>query len=320
MNTFVQETAQKICSNINQVIIGKEELIQKILVCLFSNGHILLEDNPGAGKTTLAKSLAKSMECDFKRVQFTPDLLPSDITGINYYNQKLGEFTLKRGSLFTNVLLADEINRATPRTQSALLECMEERQVTIDGVTHALDAPFLVIATQNPIETQGTFPLPEAQLDRFFMKLSIGYPNHQEEINILNNFILHNPLETLSSVVSKQDILTAQQQIKSVTISDAVKDYIVRIVAATRNHAEIELGVSPRGSLALMRAAQSYAAVNGRDYVLPDDVKAICKDVLCHRLIVKNAHILKQESIAEHVMEHILNTVEVPITDESLKN
>jgi MoxR-like ATPase len=320
MNTFVQETAQKICSNINQVIIGKEELIQKILVCLFSNGHILLEDNPGTGKTTLAKSLAKSMECDFKRVQFTPDLLPSDITGINYYNQKLGEFTLKRGSLFTNVLLADEINRATPRTQSALLECMEERQVTIDGVTHALDAPFLVIATQNPIEAQGTFPLPEAQLDRFFMKLSIGYPNHQEEINILNNFMLHNPLETLSSVVSKQDILTAQQQIKSVTINGTVKDYIVRIAAATRNHAEIELGVSPRGTLALMRAAQSYAAVNGRDYVLPDDVKAICKDVLCHRLIVKNAHILKQESIAEHVMEHILNTVEVPITDESLKN
>ncbi|WMJ24085.1 MoxR family ATPase [Paludicola sp. MB14-C6] len=313
MSNFVQDIAVKITDNISQVIIGKEELIEKMLVSLFSNGHILLEDNPGTGKTTLAKSLAKSMDCAFKRVQFTPDLLPSDITGINYYNQKLGEFVLKRGSLFTNLLLADEINRATPRTQSALLECMEEHQVTIDGVTYPIEEPFIVIATQNPIETQGTFPLPEAQLDRFFMKLSMGYPSDKEEIAILNNFILHNPLSTLENVVTKQDILTAQEQVKAITVSDAVKDYIVRIVNATRTHEDITLGVSPRASLALMRASQSLAAINGREFVLPDDVKAICKEVLCHRIIVKNSHLLKQEILAPTIIQTILDTVEVPI-------
>lgn len=314
MSTFIQETANKISSNINQVIIGKEELIQKIIVCLFSNGHILLEDNPGTGKTTLVKSLAKSMECEFKRVQFTPDLLPSDITGINYYNQKFGEFVLKRGSLFTNILLADEINRATPRTQSALLECMEERQVSIDGITHTLDAPFIVIATQNPIETQGTFPLPEAQLDRFFMKLSIGYPSDTQEIAMLNNFMLHNPLDSLTHVVTKGDIITAQQQVKEIIVSDVVKEYIIRIINATRDHEEIALGASPRASLALMRASQSLAAINGREFVLPDDVKAVCKEVLCHRLIVKSSHMLKQVSIADSIMQTILDTIEVPIT------
>lgn len=312
MTSSVQTLSERIRNNIGRVIVGKDDLIEKIIISCFCSGHVLLEDIPGTGKTTLAKALAKSVGCDFKRVQFTPDLLPSDVTGINFYHQKQEEFLLKKGPVFTDILLADEINRATPRTQSSLLECMEERQVTIDGVTYPLSPLFLVIATQNPVETQGTFPLPEAQLDRFFMRLSMGYPAPESERDILTHFMENSPLDSLSSVASADELLTAQREIRAVRVSDPVKDYLIAIVNATRSHPEIRLGVSPRGALALMRASQGHAGVNGRDYVLPDDVKAVCGDVLPHRMICKGANLLRQTGSADAVLKEILGSVPVP--------
>lgn len=310
---FLPEITQRLAQNIASVIVGKNEVIEKVILSILCEGHILLEDIPGTGKTTLAKALAKSIQVRFHRVQFTPDLLPSDLTGINFFNQKRGEFEFRPGSLFTNILLADEINRATPRTQSSLLECMEEHQITVDGVTYPLEKPFFVVATQNPIEIQGTFPLPEAQLDRFFMRLSMGYPAPEYEKNMLAAVTLAHPLEHLESVASPEDILTAQQLVRQIKVGDAVKDYILRIVSATRNHEEIRLGVSPRGSIALMRAAQAKAGVAGRDYVLPDDVKAMCSDVLAHRIICRGHNSGQSAAAAARLIQTIVEQTAVPI-------
>jgi MoxR-like ATPase len=274
----------KITENIGKVIVGKETVIKYLLTALLADGHVLMEDVPGTGKTKLAKSLARSLNIGFSRVQFTPDLLPSDITGINVFNRKENDFVLRKGPAFTNILLADEINRATPRTQAGLLECMEERQVTIDGETMKLDVPFFVVATQNPIESAGTFPLPEAELDRFIMKLSVGLPDKEEEVDILNKYMETDPLDTLESVVSKDELLKARYAAMRVKMHECIPDYIASISQASRNHPEISLGISTRGSIALMRCAKAYAFLSGRDYVVPDDVKAVAVPVLAHRI------------------------------------
>ena len=307
----IKNMAQQIKENINKVIVGKEEVLDLLMVALIANGHVLVEDVPGTGKTMLAKSLTLSLGCQYKRIQFTPDLLPSDITGMNIFNQKTFDFEFKPGPVFTNIILADEINRATPRTQSSLLECMEERQITIDGVTRKLEAPFFVIATQNPVETQGTFPLPEAQLDRFFLKLKIGYPTTEEALGILDRFIQHNPLEELNSVVFGEEIAEAQQSYQKVLVSQPIREYIIKIIEKSRTMEQIVLGVSPRGSLALMRASQVYAILQGRSYVLPDDIKALVKPVLGHRMIVKSTYGIKGNQ-TEPVLEEILESVPVP--------
>ena len=307
----VKILAEDIKSNIQKVIIGKDKVIDIVLTALICGGHVLLEDVPGTGKTVLARSLAKSVHCDFKRVQFTPDLMPSDLTGINYYNQKLGEFTLRKGPVFTNILLADEINRATPRTQSSLLECMEESQVSIDGTTHILDAPFFVIASQNPVESQGTFPLPEAQLDRFLIKINMGYPTLEEGKQIFKRFIEDNPLEELQSVCKKEDIIKAREISKKIFVSDDIQEYILKIVQETLNNENIILGVSPRGSLAMLKACQVYAAINGRSFVNPDDIKTLSPYIFSHRIIIKNT--LKIKGILnEDIINEVLSKVEVP--------
>lgn len=312
----IYELAKRVKANIQRVIVGKEEVIDLLLVALISSGHVLLEDVPGMGKTLLAKCLAKSLDCTFKRIQFTPDLLPSDLTGINYFNQKIGEFEFRPGPIFTNILLADEINRATPRTQSSLLECMEERQVTIDGETMKLQQPFLVIATQNPIEIQGTFPLPEAQLDRFLLKVQMGYPSTSEGIEILKRFKERNPLDEILPVVSREEIITAQRDYVDVFVSDDILRYIVNIVELTRKHNDVHLGVSPRGSQALLRASQAYAILQGRDYVIPDDVKAMAKPVLRHRLILRDVMAAKGGR-QDEIIDQILRQVPVP-TEQQL--
>jgi MoxR-like ATPase len=309
----LQELTNEIKLNIEKVIVGKSEVIDLILTSLLANGHILLEDVPGTGKTVLAKSLAKSIDADFKRIQFTPDLLPSDITGLNYYNQKLGEFTFRSGPVFANILLADEINRATPRTQSSLLECMEEKQITIDGETHILETPFLVIATQNPVETAGTFPLPEAQLDRFLMQIGMGFPTFSDEVTILNRFIHANPLKELFSVCSKEDLLTMQEMIKTVYIHPSLMDYIISIITKTRTHKSITLGVSPRGSLAFLRAVQAYAAMKGVTYVTPEFIQIVAPFVLAHRLILRTGFQKGASSI--DIIHEILLDVPVPTED-----
>lgn len=314
----IKQLSDNIKNNIKHVMVGCDKVIDLLLVSLISSGHVLLEDVPGMGKTLLAKTLAKSIDCGFKRIQFTPDLLPSDLTGINYYNQKLSEFQFRAGPIFTNILLADEINRATPRTQSSLLECMEERQVTVDGETHELQKPFMVVATQNPIEIQGTFPLPEAQLDRFLMRIRFGYPSDSEGIDILKRFKSHQPLFDVRPVVEACDVVSAQNTYSSVYVCDDIYKYIIDIVGHTRKDADIMLGVSPRGSQALLKASQVYAIMNGRDYVLPDDVKAVAKPVLCHRLLLTSTARIK-DRYAETVIERILGQVHVPTEEMHFK-
>lgn len=314
----VQSLAETLKQNISTVISGKDPVIEKVILSLLCNGHILLEDIPGTGKTTLAKALAKSIRCGFKRVQFTPDLLPSDLTGINFFNQKEGEFVFKKGSVFTNILLGDEINRATPRTQSSLLECMEEGQVSVDGVTYALDKPFLVIATQNPIEIQGTFPLPEAQLDRFFVRLKMGYPDTESETRMLTGRVSQNPLDALAPVLSGEEIVEAQAAVRMVKVGQAVASYIVCLAEATRNHEKIRLGVSPRGALALMHGAQAHAAMAGRDFAEPEDVKAVAADIWCHRLICRGFSLSQTAEAPAEILSQILRQVEAPTEPASL--
>ncbi len=308
----VQEAARSIRQNISRVIIGKEEVIDLLMVALLCEGHVLFEDVPGIGKTTLAKSLAKSLGCSFQRIQFTPDLLPSDITGITFYNQKTGEFEFRPGPLLSQVVLADEINRATPRTQSALLEAMEERQVSVERETVLLPRPFIVIATQNPIELEGTFPLPEAQLDRFFMRLRLDYPSQTEERLILQRFREEQPLDILKPVVDASSLQALQRLIRRVRVEPGVESYIVEVVRATRNHNAVELGVSPRGTLALYRAAQAYAAIHGRSYVIPDDVKRIARSVLAHRMIATSQSRLHGQ-VMEQIVDDVLHIVPVPV-------
>lgn len=311
VNKFV-EFRNKSIENISKVIVGKEQVLENIIVSFIVSGHVLLEDVPGLGKTKLSKALSRTMNCSFKRIQFTPDLLPSDLTGIYFYNQGIKDFQFRKGPLLSQIVLADEINRATPRTQSALLECMEEGQVTVEGNTIILEKPFFVIATENPVEQFGTFPLPEAQLDRFFMRLSIGYPEYDEEIKIMNRFIEKEPLETLNPVVSLEEIAYVQHNFNKVYVSDTIKNYIVDIVRATRNHKEIELGCSPRATLNLMKGCQGLAAIKGRDYVILEDVKALAVPVMAHRIVVKN-HMSNLKDNGEKVIADILNTVETPI-------
>ena len=281
--------AQKIAENIKRVIIGKDHSVELAVVALLSQGHILIEDVPGVGKTMLARSLARSTGCAFKRIQFTPDLLPSDITGVSIYNQKTTEFEFKAGPIISQLVLADEINRATPKTQSALLEAMEERQVTVEGVTHMVPQPFTVMATQNPIEYEGTFPLPEAQLDRFLLVITLGYPSLEEELDIVNNQQESHPIETLGPVSTASDIVEVQRLIRTVYVDDLIRQYIVTITQQTREHADITLGSSPRGSLALFRGSQALALMRGRDFVLPDDIKELAIPMLSHRIIVSAA-------------------------------
>lgn len=308
----INEVRNKIKENIQKVIVGKDEAIDMLLVAMFCSGHVLLEDVPGLGKTVLAKALSKSIDADFSRIQFTPDLLPSDITGINYFNQKSGEFEFKAGPLMTQILLADEINRATPRTQASLLEVMSEKQVTIDGKCHQMKTPFFVIATQNPVEQNGTFPLPEAQLDRFFMKLSLGYPDFNEESAILKRFKTSNPLLTLEAVLDSVAIEEMMHVFENIKVTDALVDYIVSLTHRTRQHESIELGISPRGSMALYQASQVYAALEGRDYVLPDDVKILIKPIFRHRIILDGRAEMAGLT-ADQVIDDILSTEKTPV-------
>ncbi len=302
--------AGKIRENVSKVIVGKEEELDLILVGLFSGGNILLDDVPGTGKTVLSKTLAKSVNCDFKRIQFTPDLLPSDVTGLNIYNQKTGEFDFRPGPAFTNIMLADEINRATPRTQSSLLECMEEKQITVDGETRKLDAPYFVIATQNPVESSGTFPLPEAQMDRFLIRMKLGYPVGNDAKKVLDRFNDANPFDELEPVVTKEEIIDIQKSYAKVFVSEPIKDYIVRIVDATRSLEDVSLGVSPRGMLAMMRACQAYAAINGRDHVLPDDVKRLAEPVFAHRLVLRSSYGAAEKSV--ELIERLMGRITAP--------
>lgn len=305
--------ADKIKTNISKVFIGKDKTIDLFLTAFFSSGHVLLEDIPGVGKTLLAKAFARSVGCSFKRIQFTPDLLPTDLTGLYYYNQKECEFIFRKGPIFSNIILADEINRATPRTQSGLLECMEEHQVTVEGNTEQLANPFWVIATQNPIENQGTFLLPEAQMDRFLMRINIGYPPRLAERQILDVVRYGLPLDKVESIIGAREILDIQRAIMDVKIKGEIKDYILDIVEETRKHKKILLGASPRGSIALMRASQAFAAINGRDYVIPDDVKELAVPVLGHRIIFKDIGAIASTAEIESEFKKIVECVKVPI-------
>jgi len=305
--------AKTVQENIARVIVGRQDVIEKMLAALIARGHVLLEDVPGTGKTMLCKSLAKSLDCKFARIQFTPDLMPSDITGISVYQPSTGEFTFQQGPVFTNILLADEINRATPRTQSALLECMEERQVTESGVTRKLEEPFLVVATQNPVEIQGTFALPEAQLDRFLMRLSMGYPEGDEAVRILSRFLKNDPITELSPVAGGEDLIAAQKACPDVQVSEPVMEYIAALCEHTRKAPQTLLGASPRGMLALMRASQALAIIRGRDFVTPDDVKALAVPVLAHRVIVRGVY--GKSGAGQDVVLDAIKTVPVPTED-----
>jgi MoxR-like ATPase len=307
----VATIASRVIDNVERVIVGKRHEVERMLIALLCRGHVLIEDVPGVGKTVLAKAIARSLGCEFSRIQCTPDILPSDITGVSIYNQKTGEFEFRPGPVIAQIVLADEVNRATPKTQSALLEAMEERQVTVDGRTMRLPEPFLVLATQNPIEYEGTFPLPEAQLDRFLIRLRLGYPEPADEMRVMDAQRLGHPIETLGQVVQAADLLAAQTAVQSVYIDDLIKRYIVDLVTATRHHADIYLGASPRGSLGLYRTSQARAALAGRDYVVPDDVKLMARDVLGHRIIVNpSARIRSVE--ADSLVDDIVGRLAVP--------
>ena len=306
-----QATAKTIIANVEQVIIGKRDVIELAVIALMSKGHLLIEDAPGVGKTMLARSLAKSLDCTFKRLQFTPDMLPSDITGVSMYNQKTGDFEFRPGPIMAQIVLADEINRATPKVQSALLECMEESQITVDGITHKMPSPFHVLATQNPIEYEGTFPLPETQLDRFLLRISIGYPSLADEVNIMNQQQYQHPIESLKAVATAADLETLQAAVRTIYVDDLVKQYAAAVVAATRNHPAIFLGASPRGSLSLYRTAQARALINGRDYVLPDDIKALAEPVLAHRLIPRLTD-SSHDKTGRAIVAKLLESVPVP--------
>lgn len=313
VNMQYQSKVQLIKDNISKVIMGKEEVTDYVLVALLAGGHILLEDVPGTGKTMLAKTFAKSMDAKFSRIQFTPDLLPSDVTGINYYSQKDSAFVFREGPVFSNILLADEINRATPRTQSALLECMEEAQVTVDGKTTKLDMPFVVLATQNPIETAGTYQLPEAQLDRFLLKVSMGYPSKSDEVGIINRFLMDNPLESINPVCTTDEAVAMKAEVKNVFVHEAIMNYVVDIVDKTRKHDNVSIGVSTRGTLNMINAARAYAYIQGRTFVIPEDIKKLAVSVFAHRLVLK--HGMTREDNRGLIIESILNQVEVPTED-----
>jgi len=308
----IGQMSEQLIANVERVIVGKREIIELLLVAMLSEGHVILEDVPGLGKTLLAKSIAKSMDCAFKRIQFTPDLLPSDVTGLNYFNQKTSEFEFLPGPIMANIVLADELNRATPRTQACLLEAMEERQVTIDGQTMALPRPFLVLATQNPVEQAGTFPLPEAQMDRFMIKIKIGYPSFEAENSIVLRFERQNPLDALASVMTGAELLEMGRVIRQVHVDDSVREYMVRLIRATRQHQAVRLGASPRGTQALYRACQAMAMIRGRRFVLPDDVKALAGPVLAHRLIIDSERRLRGRG-RESLIAEILNQVPAPV-------
>jgi len=308
-----QSIAKAILDNAQQVIIGKGEAVELAVIALISKGHLLIEDAPGVGKTMLARSLARSLDCSFKRIQFTPDMLPGDITGVTVYNQKTGDFEFRPGPIMAQMALADEINRATPKVQSALLECMDEGRITVDGVTHNMPSPFHVLATQNPIEYEGTFPLPETQLDRFMLRINLGYPSMDDEVSIIESQQYEHPIENIAPVATGADLLEIQEAVKAIYVDDTVKQYIVSLVTATRDHPTIYLGASPRGSLALFRTAQARSLIRGRDYVLPDDVKALAEPVLAHRLIIRLTDVSQDKSGRASIAD-ILETVPVPGT------
>ncbi|MFC5467405.1 AAA family ATPase [Cohnella suwonensis] len=310
-NALINRKLTELANNVGSVVVGKEQAVEHLLVALLASGHVILEDVPGTGKTLLAKTLAQSLDCSMRRIQFTADLLPSDVTGINYYNQRNGEFEMRAGPVFANILLADELNRATPRTQSSLLECMEERQVTIDGETYRLEAPFMVVATQNPIDNHGTFPLPEAQLDRFMMRVSMGYPTAEEELAIMRRFVPGNPLEGLKPILTRGEVAELQKALPQVHVGDEIYAYAIAIASATRSHPELSFGASPRGALQLVKAAQARALLRGRDFILPDDVKTLVKPVLAHRVILRDA-MREEGGRAEKILDAIVAGIPVP--------
>lgn len=310
-NTSVQEIAERVAQSVGQVIIGKRNEVRLAILGLLCQGHILLEDIPGVGKTMMARSLAKALGCTFNRIQFTPDMLPSDITGVSIFNPKTREFEFRAGPIMSQIVLADEINRATPKTQSALLEAMEEGQITVDGVTYELNTPFMILATQNPIEYEGTFPLPEAQLDRFLIRIQMGYPQPNEELTILSAQQYQHPIKNLQQVISLQELISAQQAIKEVYVAEEVKQYIINLVTASRRHPDVYLGSSPRGSIALFRTSQARAAMAGREYVIPDDVKALAEVTLAHRVIVGPSARIKNIT-SRTIIQDILQTAPVP--------
>ncbi|HET6822313.1 MAG TPA: MoxR family ATPase [Anaerolineales bacterium] len=309
--TDLKSFGESIVQNLERVIVGKNQAVELVVIGLLCQGHVLIEDVPGVGKTMLARSLAKSLDCTFNRIQFTPDMLPSDVTGVSIYNQEKRTFEFRPGPIMGQIILADEVNRATPKTQAALLEAMEERQVTVDGVTHPIPRPFMVLATQNPIEYEGTFPLPEAQLDRFLLRVRMGYPNPTEEMKVLSEQQLRHPIESLESVVSVEGLLNAIEGIRQVYVAPAIQRYIIDLVGRTRQSGDVYLGASPRGSLALFRAGQARAALQGRDHVLPDDIKALAVPVLGHRVIVSPAARLRELS-ADRIVQEIVYTAPVP--------
>lgn len=307
----VQDVSDRLISNIEKVIVGKRETVELAVITLLCQGHLLIEDVPGVGKTMLARSVSRSIGCTFSRIQFTPDMLPSDVTGVSIFNQVSREFEYRPGPIMAQIVLSDEINRATPKTQAALLEAMEERQVTVDGITHYLPKPFMVMATQNPIEYEGTFPLPEAQLDRFLLRVQLGYPNSMDEIAVLERQQFSHPIDTLEQTISEKEILEAQEEVKKVHVSPAMKSYMVEITRRTRDFQDVYLGASPRGSLTLFRTSQARAAIRGREFILPDDVKALAESALCHRVILGPAARLRDVDESE-VIQEILSNVPVP--------
>ncbi len=321
--TDLKKFGENLVDNLEKVIVGKTQALELVVIGLLCQGHLLIEDVPGVGKTMLARSLARSLDCAFNRIQFTPDMLPSDVTGVSIYNQQKRKFEFRAGPIMGQIVLADEVNRATPKTQAALLEAMEERQVTVDGVTHRLPKPFMVLATQNPIEYEGTFPLPEAQLDRFLLRIRMGYPSPGEEMKVMSGQQLKHPIEALKPVVKAKELLGAIEEIRKVFVSNAVQKYIIDLVGRTRHSADVYLGASPRGSLALFRAGQARAALQGRDHVLPDDIKALAAAVLGHRIIVSPAARLRELS-ADRIVQEIIQNAAVPggdyrVTEEKSK-